>query len=486
MKNYFLIIIIFLNSICMVLSCNAQKGERRPNILVLHADEWRAQSLGYAGDKDVKTPNLDKLAATSANFINAVSGIPVCTPFRASLMTGQRPLTNGIFMNDVRLDTNAITIAKVLDKNGYATGYIGKWHLDGQYRLAFTPPGGRRQGFKYWKAVNCDHNYNHSVFYDNDDTTKRYWPGYDVFPEAKDAENYIKNHAHDDHPFFLVLAWAPPHNPYNTAPEKYKKLYDSSKLTLRLNVPDSMAEKVRYDLAGYYSHMSAIDDKVGEIINTLKREGIFDNTIILFTSDHGDLMGSHGDYFKQRPYDESIKVPMLIHYSGQGGIKSGKYAAMINSEDIMPTLLGLSEVKVPSTVEGIDFSKYLRGKEKDPKDTVSIITCIQPFGQWIRSEGGKEYRGIRTPSYTYVRDLNGPWLLFDDVKDPYQMDNLVNNPEYSGLQSHLDSVLMEKLKAANDNFLPGLIYVKQYNYPALDSTETVPYYGDSVWPHKHK
>ena len=476
MKNQCLNILIAFNCLFLLLSCKGQEKDKKPNVLIIHVDEWRAQATGYAGDKNVKTPNIDKLAAMSANFSHAVSGIPVCTPFRASLMTGQRPLTNGVFMNDVRLDTNAVTIAKVFAKNGYQTAYIGKWHLDGQYRFSYTPPGGRRQGFEYWKAVNCDHNYNHSIYYENDDSAIHYWNGYDVIAEAKDAENYIQDHAHNNKPFFMMVAFAPPHDPYHTAPQKYKDLYDPSKLILRPNVPDSMQEKVRYDLSGYYAHMSAIDDMVGQILNKLKNEGILDNTIILFTSDHGDLIGSHGFYYKQQPYDESIRVPMLFHYSGKNGIGSGNYKAMINSEDIMPTLLGLSGIKIPNTVEGIDFSKYLQGKEKDPKDTVSIITCIQPFGQWPRTKGAREFRGIRTPHYTYVRDLSGPWLLFNDDIDPYQINNLVGNPEFSRLQTHLDNLLMQQLKITNDKFLPGLIYVKKYNYPALDSTQTVPYY----------
>lgn len=491
MKNYYLkglVGLVIFNCLFLLFSCDGQKPDNKPNVLIISADEWRAQSTGYFGDKNVKTPHLDQLAASSANFVNAVSGIPVCTPFRASLMTGQRPLTNGIFMNDVRLDTNAITLAKVFKKNGYETGYIGKWHLDGQYRLSYTPPGNRRQGFEYWKAVNCDHNYNHSVYYDNDDTTRRYWEGYDVFAETKDAENYIRNHANKDQPFFLMLSWAPPHDPYHTAPEKYRELYDSSKIILRPNVPDSMQAKARYDLAGYYSHMTAIDDMIGEVLETLKKEGILDNTIVLFISDHGDLVGSHGAYYKQRPYDESIRVPMLFHYQGKtGSVKKGSYPAMINAEDIMPTLLGLTGIKIPTTVEGVDFSKYISGKEKDPKDTVAILTCVQPFGQWIRSRGGKEYRGIRTPSYTYVRDLKGPWLLYDNINDPYQMNNLVDNKEFADLQSRLNKILMDKLKATKDEFLPGLTYVKKYNYPALDKTETVPYnYGANSWPHKHQ
>lgn len=480
MKKIFSISLLAFASVLMLMSCKAQKKENRPNILILLADQWRAQAVGYAGDPNVKTPNLDRLAATGANFQNMVSSMPVCTPFKASLITGQRPLTTGVFMNDVLLDTNATTIAKVLDKNGYKTGLIGKWHLDGQYRLSYTPPA-RRQGFEYWKAVNCDHNYNHSVYYFNDDTTRHYWKGYDAIAESKDALKYIQDQADKDQPFFLELSWGTPHNPYHTAPEKYKEMYDSSKIKLRPNVPDSMQKEVRYDLAGYYAHISALDDMVGEIVAQLKKEGIYDNTIILFTSDHGDLLGSHGYYRKQQPYDESIRVPLLVHYSGKNGIKPGNYKAMISTEDIMPTLLGLSGVKIPGTVEGVDFSKYLQGKEKDPKDTVSMITCIQPFGEWSRKNGGREYRGIRTPSYTYVRDLNGPWLLFDNVNDPYQMNNLVEEAAYAELQTHLDKILSEKLQANNDQFLPGPVYVEKYHYPKLDATGTVPYFYNGKW-----
>lgn len=474
-------ILVVLIGLPLFFSCKRETVPKKPNILILLADQWRAQAVGYAGDPNVKTPNIDSLAAMSANFQYAVSGMPVCTPYRASLMTGKRPLTNGVFMNDIRLDTSEVTLAEVLAQNGYQTGLIGKWHLDGQYRLRYTPPGPRRQGFQYWKAVNCDHQYNHSVYYFNNDTVRHYWKGYDAIAETQSAKKYIEDHANTDKPFFLMLSWGPPHSPYHTAPEKYKKRYDPSKIKLRPSVPDSMQKKVRYDLAGYYSHISALDDMVGEVIGKLKSEGILNNTIILFTSDHGDLLGSHGIYKKQRPYEECIRIPMLFYYNGNNNIKKGVYNAMINSEDIMPTLLGLSGVKVPNTVEGVDFSQYLQGKEKDPKDTVAIITCVQPFGNWPRTKGGKEFRGIRTPHYTYVRDLNGPWLLFNDHKDPYQMHNLVNDPEYADLQKKLDDVLNQHLKATNDQFLPGPVYVKKYHYPELDSTGTVPYYFNGKW-----
>ena len=137
---------IVLLSIIFLGSCTNNPPEKKLNILILHADQWRAQAFGYAGDPNVKTPTFDALAARSANLRNAVSGMPVCTPHRASLLTGQRPLTTGIFMNDVQLDTNAVTIAEVLAANGYETGYIGKWHLDGMGRSNFTPPGRQKTG----------------------------------------------------------------------------------------------------------------------------------------------------------------------------------------------------------------------------------------------------------------------------------------------------------------------------------------------------
>ncbi|MFT4155040.1 sulfatase [Parafilimonas sp.] len=475
MQYRFLFSLIFILFIlAFEQGCRSRKDV--PNILIILTDQWRYQAAGYAGDPNVRTPHLDQLAAGSANFKNAVSGLPVCTPNKASLLTGQRPLTNGVFMNDVLLDTNAVTLAKVLAKNNYQTAFIGKWHLDGQYRLSYTPPGNRRQGFQYWKAVNCDHDYNHSLYYDNNDTSRHYWQGYDVIAETQDAKKYIHEHANGQKPFFLMLSLGAPHNPYNTAPEKYRRMYDSSKLVLLPNVPDNMRLKAGSALAGYYAHISAIDEMVGELLAELKQSNILDNTIILFTSDHGDLLGSHGYFRKQQPYNESIKVPMLFYYHGTDSIISGRYASMFNTEDIMPTLLGVAGIKIPSSVEGTSFSGYMQGRFDQPKDTVALITCVQPFGEWARGNGGKEYRGVCTPNYTYARDLKGPWLLFDNKNDPYQLNNLIGNPLYASLQAHFDTLLNKELKQTKDEFLPGPVYVSRFHYPDLDSTGTVPYF----------
>lgn len=465
-KSLFLLVfgIFSFNSI-------AQKNAK-PNILYILVDQWRAQSTGYAGDKNVMTPNLDKLASKSFNLTHAVSGMPVCSPHRASFLTGQYPLTHGVFMNDVLLDTNRTTIGKVFKENGYQTGYLGKWHVDGHGRSSYIPAS-RQQGFDYWKALECTHDYNNSAYYEGNSPVKKVWETYDAIAQTQDVCQYLKNQKKEDDPFFLVLSIGSPHDPYQTAPEKYRKMYENKIFTIRDNVPADKVEKVQNDLRGYYAHMTAIDDCVGQLRQTLKEQGLDQNTMIVFTADHGDLMGSHGAWNKQQPFDESIRVPFLIHYPKAFGPEGKKSKALINSPDIMPTLLGLTGIKVPKSVEGKDFSKILLGEKKNDV-THTLISCVQPFGQWVRSKGGKEYRGLMTENYTYVRDLKGPWLLFDRTKDPYQMNNLVGKPSVAAIQSKLDRDLLTELKIRKDEFLPGLDYVKKWNY-VIDATETVPY-----------
>ena len=145
----------------------------------------------------------------------------------------------------------------------------------------------------------------------------------------------------------------------------------------------------------------------------------------------------------------------------------------INTPDIMPTLLGLSRIEIPDTVEGTDFSGILTGVEK-PKRNAALISCPSPFGQWQRARGGREYRGIRTPRYTYVRELKGPWLLYDNEKDPYQLNNLCNKLGHSGLQKKMETVLSQKLKQTNDRFLPAADYIKKWGY-VVDKSGTVRY-----------
>lgn len=441
----------------------------KPNVIFVFADQWRAQDVGYNGNKAVHTPTIDKLATESVVFTNAVSGCPVCCPYRASLITGQYPLTTGVFYNDKPLNPDANSIAKIYKKAGYETGYIGKWHLNGHEpgeatsvgRKKFIPKE-RRQGFDFWQVLECTHDYNNSFYYEGSPERLK-WQGYDAIAQTKSAVGYITEKSKGKKPFLLFLSWGPPHAPYQTAPEKYRQMYSPDDIEIRPNVPDEMRDKARKDIAGYYAHISALDNCMKQILSSIEKLGIGKNTILVFTSDHGDMLYSHGKVKQQQPWNESLLVPFLLRFPAKLGTSKKQIEMPINTPDILPTLLGLSGIEIPETVEGTDYSKVILGKEEAPDEAV-LIQCPVPFHQWNYKKGGREYRGVHTKRYTYVRDLNGPWLLYDNQTDPYQMNNLIGFDEYIFIQSELEQQLQKLLDKTNDKFLTGNEYMKMWGY----------------------
>jgi len=453
-------------------SCNSSNTDNqdsfiRPNLVFVFADQWRAQATGYAGDRNAITPNLDRLAGEAVVFTTAISTCPVSSPYRASLLTGMYPLSHGIFYNDKHLSDSLVSIAEIYRENGYSTGYIGKWHLNGhpwgedRNRFRLLPvPEENRQGFDYWKVMECTHNYNNSDFYD-ERNVKHKWQGYDAEIQTDSAVAYIERNK--DHPFVLFLSWGPPHDPYQTAPEEFRQLYaDPEEIKLRENVPDSLSDATIKDLSGYYAHIAALDTYIGKLQRVLRDAGLEENTIFVFTSDHGDMLGSHAQERKQKPWDESVLVPFILKYPARI-TESRSISTPFVTEDIMPTLLGLSNINIPKDVEGEDFTGYLLGKTGPPSEC-GLIMCPVPFHQWSRELGGREYRGIRTERYTYVRDLSGPWLLFDNEEDPMQMKNLVNLPDYDSLRKEMDLKLTEMLKRTHDDFREADYYMDKWGY----------------------
>ncbi len=444
---------------------------RRPNLVFVFADQWRAQAFGFAGDPNARTPHLDRLAGESLRFTHAVSGCPVCSPYRASLLTGQYWLTHGIFMNDVPLRDDAVSFAEALSAGGYDTAYIGKWHLDGRGRSSFIPPE-RRQGFDFWRVQECTHDYNNSHYY-ADDPEPRVWPGYDAEAQTEEAGRYISGAATGDRPFALFLSWGPPHDPYDTAPAAWREGFRPEDIVLRPNVPEASAEEARRVLAGYYAHCAALDACMGRLTGTLESAGIADNTLLVFTSDHGDMLGSQGMVKKQKPFDESIRVPLLARWPERLGRAGRDVGTLVNTPDLMPTVLGLLGVAAPEAVEGADYSAaLLRGETPRPEGT--LLACVTPFGEWTRERGGREYRGVRTARHTYVRGLEGPWLLFDNESDPHQMENLCGVVAHAETERALDRLLSRMLAERGDDFLPGDEYVRRMGY-VVDKTGTVAY-----------
>ena len=476
MKNLEKIALIFLCLACSGVKNPANKSdEQKPNLVFILADQWRFEAVGYMGNPDVITPNLDKLAAESLIFENAVTVMAVCAPWRASFLTGQYPLTHGIFYNDKPLDPEAITLGKIYKEAGYETGYIGKWHLNGHQRgedpfsgRNKPVPVARRQGFDYWKVREVTHDYNNSYYFDENDQ-KQIWEGYDAFAQTDSAISFIQKNK--DNPFALVMSWGPPHDPYPTAPQDYKDLYDWNTIKLRPNVPLALQDSAKRVIANYYAHITALDTALGKLLDELEKAGLAENTIFVFTSEHGDMLLSKGALKKQRPYDESIKVPMLIRYPKKLGEQSRRLKNPINTPDILPTLLGLSGLSIPETVEGKDFSRNLiQGNDID--NDAALIMLPVPFHEWQFKNGGREFRGIRTNRYTYVKDLKGPWLLYDNERDPFQMDNLIGKAGFTKLENSMETILMKKLAERNDSFLPADKYMTQWNY-LYDRTDSI-------------
>jgi arylsulfatase A-like enzyme len=454
---------------------SSESGKLRPpNVLFILADQWRAQAGGWAGDANAQTPELDRFARESVTFAHAVSCVPVCSPYRATLMTSRYPTDTGVFVNDVNLAQDPHSLASVFKRAGYATGYIGKWHLDGQgCRLAYTPPE-RRQGFSSWAAIECTHDYNNSVYYAGDNGVDRLtWPGYDAIAQTREMQRWLADRDPST-PFCYFLSWGPPHDPYLTAPAEFAARFSPEAIQLRPNVPAAYADGVRANLAGYYAHIAALDRCVGDLLGTLDSLGIADDTIVVFTSDHGDMHGSQGQFFKQHPWDESIRVPFFVRYPARLGRAARTIPMRINTPDIMPTLLGLAGQTPPSGIQGRDVSPVLRG-EAAPDDEPALIMCVQPFSQFNRSQGGREYRGLRTGRFTYVRALAGPWLLYDNDADPYQLVNLIGRSDYVDAQSQLDDQLTAKLGAIADPFREGEFYVDQWGYTVDPVDGSVPY-----------
>lgn len=443
----------------------------KPNIVFVFADQWRRSATGFAGNHDVQTPNLDRFAGNAIDFTNAISGCPVCCPARASLLTGAYPHQHGIFVNDVPLGNSHTTLGEAFAGEGYATAYIGKWHLDGHGRSAPIPPD-RRKGFQDWWVLECSHDYNRSPYYTGHETTPRVWPGYDAGAQTTCALEYLESRSQAVDPFLLVLSWGPPHNPYDSAPERFRSQYDPSRIHPPPNVPERFLADARRDLAGYYAHCTALDEQFGRLADHLARTGMDKNTILVFWSDHGDQIYSQGEQRKQRPWEESIHVPLLLRWPNGLSASGRKVDAVLNTPDILPTLLDLAGIPIPSTVSGKSHAPHLLGLGPEPS-TGAVLACYHPFGEYERRSGGREYRGWRTKSHTYAETLDGPWLLYDNARDPWQIMNLAAATGARSLRETLAAEMRHSLAEIGDDFRPGSDYLKKWGSP-VDEHGTVP------------
>ncbi len=465
------------------LGATAQK-KQSPNLIFIFPDEMRAQTLGFLGEEKVQTPVLNSFAKESVYFSNAISNYPVCSPTRAMIFSGLYPTHNKVIGNCTSLSAqygcelpeSTRCWSDVLMEKGYSLGYIGKWHLDSPHEPfintsnnsgdekwnEWTPPS-RRHGFNYWHSYGTYDRHLRPMYWDTDATRDsfKYYDEWGPEHEANRAIDFIRNKngkmRETGKPFALVISMNPPHMDYKAVPQKYKDIYKDVPVESLITKPSIEAAGTKWGdhyrncIRDYYAAISGVDEQFGRILQALKEDGLAENTIVVFTSDHGDCMGIHSEITKNNPYEESMRVPLLIRFPGR--IKPHFDDILLSTTDLYPTLLGLMGYasSIPKEVDGQNLAGYLiTGKGQKPES------------QWyMRISEGKEalgLRGVRTDRYTFVinqaSETQKTIMLFDRKEDPYQMKNIIG--ENKSLEQELTLKLQDWLKKYGDPWIKNL------------------------------
>lgn len=459
---------------------------KKTNLLYLFADQWRVHAMGFRGEDQAVTPNIDAFAKESVCVQHAYSTFPLCSPHRASLMTGKYPFQVGMWTNcktgleeKIMLKPQESCIGNVLKDHGYRTGYIGKWHLDSPEQNfvdnpesgacswdAYTPPGERRQGFDYWLSYGADDHH----------LTPHYWADTpeQIRPERWSAEfetekamEFMENRKSDDEPFALFVSYNPPHLPYELVPDQYYDRFKDLEVQYRENVPEEMQEKggeLETITRQYFAAVYGIDQQFGRMLEFLKAHDMEENTLVVLSSDHGEMLGSHGLMSKNVWYEESIHIPLLIRQKGR--LEQRNYEEIVASPDHMPTLLELLGLPVPESCTGTSHAEGLCGQEGQvPSD---MFICSYPGGAEMVGEFSKlglnhksyGWRGIKDKNHTYVI-TNGyapgepqAEYLYDHNDDPYEKRPLlVSKLDDTEQVQHYRDRLNHYLLLTDDPFL---------------------------------
>lgn len=405
--------------------------------------------MGCSGNPLINTPNIDRLAHEGVRFNHAYTSFPLCCPFRASVMTGKYAHSNGMFANHYPIPLDQTFLAEVFRDNGYRTGYIGKWHLDGGIKHGYIPPE-RRLGFEYFVGFNRGHQYFNSVFYRNDDPTPRMCKRFEPEFQTEHLIEFLDSR--DDRPFLAMISYGPPHPPL-VMTDHYKNMYNPNDVTIRGNTPDT--EKARNFLGPYYGLTTAIDDEVGRILTYLDKNDLSDNTIIYFVSDHGEMAGEHNLSGKRVYHEASMRVPLIVRHPAS--ISGNRVVDHLVDPgiDTMPTLLDLCNIPIPTDVQGVSFAPLLNNSDEPIHDAIHYELLKE-------SEGPEKtpipQRGVRTHNYLYVRDEDGPVVLFDLQNDPLEKNNLANHADYTSTINELDALLTDHMHRTNDNWAVEAIF----------------------------
>ena len=413
----------------------------QPNVIVFFTDQQRWDTTGVHGNPLDLTPNFDRMARRGTHVHHSFTCQPVCGPARSCLQTGLYATETGCYRNGIPLSSNLKTLAHHFRENDYATGYIGKWHLYGR-GVEGPVPESERGGYEYWLASNVlefTSDAYHTVLYNSDNQPVQL-PGYRVDAVTDAMIRYIDTHQGD--PFYLFTSYIEPHHQNHLddypPPDGYRERY-----TGRWIPPDlaALGGSTHQHIGGYYGMVKRLDEALGRVLDSLKSLNLLDNTILLFTSDHGCHFKTRNAEYKRSCHESSIRVPTALHGPGFNG--GGQLQQLVSLVDLPPTLLDAAGIPVPEEMQGRSILPLTRGETEGWPEEVFVQVSESQVGRAVRTHRWKY--GVTAPggrgapgagSEQYVEKY-----LYDLQADPYELTNL------TGRESHREvaGVMRERL-----------------------------------------
>ncbi len=463
--------------------------KRRPNLLFVMADQWRRQAMGYADEDPVKTPFFDRFAKESLVFNQSCATRPICSPSRACLLTGLYAQHHGLYNNGVKppLDPTIPMFGSMFKAAGYRTSFVGKLHTAGENEERGIVPELHRKGWDHWA-----HAPGHRIFaqphFLGNDTKPTIYPGWAPDFQTEQTIGFMRENR--DRPFAAVLSWGPPH-PSNgkgvedrwlpghhrkdgkpayglgyIAPPDCEGIYQPfAKLPRRPNVKpvrnDGVEDPSDYTQPGYFGACTALDTRFGRLLDALRELELYDDTLVVFTSDHGEMLGSQGRMQKGVFYEESVGVPLLMRLGSQ--LPFRRVDNLCSTIDLAPTMMGLLDVKPSAILDGKDCSAFVRGHSETTQPEVFLsYDSGGPAATPDQAPGQRRvWHTIRTERYSYTladrrmgasADLQNQRVLYDLSVDPYQLKPIFGG-KHQPVIDELHGRLVAHLDRVGDKFM---------------------------------
>ena len=424
--------------------------DARPNVVVFFTDQQRWDTTGLHGNPMELTPNLDRLGRAHTHVAHSFTCQPVCGPARSCLQTGLYATTTGCFRNAIPLPDDSRTLAHYFAEAGYQTGYIGKWHLYGGDSMGPVPQD-QRFGYQYWLASNTlefTSDAYDTVMYDGDGESVKL-PGYRVDAVTDAAIRYIDQH--QENPFYLFISYIEPHHQNHLddypPPEGYRQRYSGGWIP-----PDlaALGGSTHQHLGGYYGMVKRLDEAFGRMMDALKSLELEENTIVLFTSDHGCHFKTRNSEYKRSCHESSIRVPTVL--AGPGFAGGGQVGELVSLIDLPPTLLDAAGLEVPAHMQGRSIVPLVQGAKADWPEEVFVQISEAQVGRAVRTQRWKygvdapdKQGGLVPGSETYTEQY-----LYDLQADPYELHNLIGLESHQEVAAVMRQRLLDRMQAIGE------------------------------------